>query len=385
MTQTIRKSDISIDHLLRAAARFDTQERIPPGFDTTGFKEYKLELEIPTGSGRWHAYPPLPIIAMAIEEAGYASPAPKKLRTGFSYPAWRDHLAALPGCRISPVGASGIAEDLRVEPAQLLREDVLDAIDKIDASGNARRVSNDLHKTAWRIPANGRWYSMLAVLQIALRRHGIATLDQLKAVLRPKDGELQAVEWRNQLERLGFLPQRGSSSPQDRQLGELDFAIRAKADPEELDLERFLEREDVPTEIRREGIARLTQGSFRQDLIAARHGTERCDVTGIAVPEVLRAGHIHRWADCKETKYMRRDPANGLLLAAHLDALFEKGLIIFADDGRLLVSPTLSPDDRRMLQIDEPRRLAFKPSERQCEYLARHRERAAREGKTGHA
>ncbi|UIF88738.1 HNH endonuclease (plasmid) [Cupriavidus necator] len=164
-------------------------------------------------------------------------------------------------------------------------------------------------------------------------------------------------------------------SPWDKQIEALGFEIHAKADPEEFELERFLEREDMPTEIRREGIVRLTQGRFRRDLIAARRGAERCDVTGIAIPEILRASHIHRWTDCKDTPMMRKDPANGLLLAAHLDALFEHGLIAFANDGRMLVSGRLDTVERKRLHIDEPWQLRFTPSPQQCKYLAIHRKR----------
>lgn len=112
----------------------------------------------------------------------------------------------------------------------------------------------------------------------------------------------------------------------------------------------------VPVDARRFG-----QGRFREALLQLQG---RCSVSGISTPAVLRAAHIHRWADCDDTPTARHDIDNGQLLAAHLDALFEKGLIIFADDGRMLVSPELTPAERERLQIDEPCRLYFKPSPR---------------------
>jgi len=55
----------------------------------------------------------------------------------------------------------------------------------------------------------------------------------------------------------------------------------------------------------------------------------RCAVTGLAVPELLRASHIKPWADC-ETDAERLDVYNGFLLAPHLDAAFDLGFITVA-------------------------------------------------------
>ena len=46
----------------------------------------------------------------------------------------------------------------------------------------------------------------------------------------------------------------------------------------------------------------------------------------------MRASHIKPWAKC-ETDAERLDVYNGLLLAAHLDAAFDAGLITFDDNG----------------------------------------------------
>jgi putative restriction endonuclease len=39
---------------------------------------------------------------------------------------------------------------------------------------------------------------------------------------------------------------------------------------------------------------------------------------------MLRASHIKPWSDCSNRE--RLDPLNGLLLVAHIDALFDNGL-----------------------------------------------------------
>ncbi|MDC0682621.1 HNH endonuclease signature motif containing protein [Sorangium atrum] len=49
-------------------------------------------------------------------------------------------------------------------------------------------------------------------------------------------------------------------------------------------------------------------------------------MTGLAVPALLRASHIKPWADC-ETDAERLDVYNGILLAPHLDAAFDRGFI----------------------------------------------------------
>ena len=92
--------------------------------------------------------------------------------------------------------------------------------------------------------------------------------------------------------------------------------------------------------------ARVGQGRFRDELI--KHwGT--CAVTGVADPDLLRASHIIPWS--KASIKDRTNPFNGLLLAVHIDALFEAGLISFADSGRIIISPALSEADADALGV----------------------------------
>jgi putative restriction endonuclease len=73
-------------------------------------------------------------------------------------------------------------------------------------------------------------------------------------------------------------------------------------------------------------------------------------MTGIAHPRLLRASHMKPWADCG-TDAERLDVYNGLLLAAHLDAAFDAGLITFEMDGLLTTSPALARDDIERLRL----------------------------------
>jgi putative restriction endonuclease len=72
----------------------------------------------------------------------------------------------------------------------------------------------------------------------------------------------------------------------------------------------------------------------------------------ISLPRLLRASHIKPWARC-ETDGERLDVYNGLLLAAHLDAAFDAGLISFSDDGAILFSPRFAQEDRDALGIHD--------------------------------
>lgn len=82
---------------------------------------------------------------------------------------------------------------------------------------------------------------------------------------------------------------------------------------------------------------RVGQELFRKALLEYWDG--RCAVTGLAVPELLRASHAKPWKDATDAE--RMNVHNGLLLAVHLDALFDKGLLTFTDQGAAVLSPAL--------------------------------------------
>ena len=103
------------------------------------------------------------------------------------------------------------------------------------------------------------------------------------------------------------------------------------------------------TDAERLVVQRVGQDIFRRGLLEYWDG--RCAITGLGVPELLRASHIKRWADC-DTDTERLDVFNGLLLAAHLDAAFDAGFITIAEDGTVLPSNLLPPDDRSALGLD---------------------------------
>ncbi len=97
-----------------------------------------------------------------------------------------------------------------------------------------------------------------------------------------------------------------------------------------------------------------------------------CAVTGCKHQGLLKASHIHAWH--LATTAERFDEHNGLLLAAHIDAAFEIGLISFADNGRMLFSKNFTMADRESLGLKKNSRLKGL-SKASRVYLKRHRSR----------
>ncbi|MBD0274339.1 MAG: HNH endonuclease, partial [Acetobacteraceae bacterium] len=113
--------------------------------------------------------------------------------------------------------------------------------------------------------------------------------------------------------------------------------------------------------------ARRGQGRFRAGLMRRWGGA--CAVTGLTLARALRASHAKPWRESNTAE--RLDPKNGLLLAAHLDALFDTGLISFADGGAMMVSPGVSTGDRERLGIPRGIREPLDAQERA--FMAHHR------------
>ncbi len=128
------------------------------------------------------------------------------------------------------------------------------------------------------------------------------------------------------------------------------------------------------TEAERIVVQRVGQDVFREGLLEYWDG--RCAVTGLAVPQLLRASHIKPWADC-DTDAERLDVFNGLLLAPNLDAAFDAGFITVVDDAVVVVSPELAAEARRRLGFDVAMRVGSLTDGHRA-YLAWHREHVFR-------
>jgi predicted restriction endonuclease len=91
------------------------------------------------------------------------------------------------------------------------------------------------------------------------------------------------------------------------------------------------------TETVREVTVRLAQKFFRRTVVAG-YGRQCC-VSGIALPELLVASHIVPWSRSPRD---RANPRNGLCLSRLHDGAFDRGLITFDEEFRLVLSARLS-------------------------------------------
>lgn len=114
--------------------------------------------------------------------------------------------------------------------------------------------------------------------------------------------------------------------------------------------------------------ARIGQGAYRADLMKAWN--DRCAVTGCAIPEMLRASHVKPWRVSNNAE--RLDSQNGLILAAHLDALFDRNLITFDESGAMIVAGVIKTTGKDVWGLGMP--LSAKPMGRLSDYLRYHRD-----------
>lgn len=85
---------------------------------------------------------------------------------------------------------------------------------------------------------------------------------------------------------------------------------------------------------------RLNQDVFRSRVLASYEN--RCCVTGLGIPALLRASHIKPWRDCEgDLSWQRMDVRNGLCLNALHDLAFDKGYMGIDEDMRVMFSPSI--------------------------------------------
>lgn len=125
------------------------------------------------------------------------------------------------------------------------------------------------------------------------------------------------------------------------------------------------------TEVQRMVRQRVGQQAYRQAMLDYWGGA--CAVTGLALPQALRASHAKPWAECP-TDAERLDVFNGFLLSANLDVLFDSFLISFSEAGELLVSKAITPSDQQKLGLAEGMSLRW-ISAQHGHYLGFHRQR----------
>lgn len=123
------------------------------------------------------------------------------------------------------------------------------------------------------------------------------------------------------------------------------------------------------TEVERMVRQRVGQDAYRKAMLD--YWGNACAVTGLQMPEILRASHAKPWAEC-ETDAERLDVYNGFLLTANLDALFDRFLISFDEAGRIVISKAISDSKKDLLNIHQNMQLRWISNEHES-YLIFHR------------
>ncbi len=112
---------------------------------------------------------------------------------------------------------------------------------------------------------------------------------------------------------------------------------------------------------------RVGQGYYRQSIL--KRFDSVCAVLGVGPVEILVASHIVPWRDSNDKE--RLDVENGILLSPLLDALFDKHLISFSEDGRILFSTQVTPAMRLCYGLSGAEKI--KVTSGMNPYLERHR------------
>jgi hypothetical protein len=128
---------------------------------------------------------------------------------------------------------------------------------------------------------------------------------------------------------------------------------------------------NLPTVTERSGLvtSRVGQGAYRKRII---HRWEyKCAVTNFNKLDILIASHIVPWS--KATDHERLDVNNGLLLSPTYDALFDKHLITFENNGKIILSDKIEFSAYQKIGITGKEKIDGL-SEYNYHYLQKHQE-----------
>ena len=149
--------------------------------------------------------------------------------------------------------------------------------------------------------------------------------------------------------------------------------------PLKLDTRELLKQEvdDIETDVQnvaKIGIERETyvkqrvnQGVFRKELL---NRYNKCCLCSVNLAECLIASHIKPWSNAEAEEKL--DVDNGLLLCPNHDRLFDSGFISFDEEGKILISPMLDPDNQTSMNIHNSMRIEYKGKNK--DFMKYHRE-----------
>lgn len=113
---------------------------------------------------------------------------------------------------------------------------------------------------------------------------------------------------------------------------------------------------------------RIGQGFFKELLTEKYDG--QCCICGLDFSPLLIGSHIKPWS--KSNDYEKLDVNNGLLLCVSHDALFDKFLMSFEEDGKIIFSSLLSPSLLELLSLTPDSRIDI--SDEMKPYIRWHRD-----------
>lgn len=114
--------------------------------------------------------------------------------------------------------------------------------------------------------------------------------------------------------------------------------------------------------------SRIGQGAYRKRII--HRWQYKCAVSEFDRLDVLIASHIVPWS--KSTDDEKLDVHNGLLLSPSYDALFDKHLISFENNGKIILSENIEAKAFSKIGVNGKEKIK-NLSEFNSTYLDRHR------------
>lgn len=115
--------------------------------------------------------------------------------------------------------------------------------------------------------------------------------------------------------------------------------------------------------------SRHGQGIYRDKLLSE---CPYCPITMINDERLLIASHIKPWAVATDAENL--DPKNGFMLSPLYDRLFDRGLMTFTEDRRIVLSNWISPKNRERLGVKNGQFIQLLPlDEARQSYMQFHR------------
>lgn len=111
---------------------------------------------------------------------------------------------------------------------------------------------------------------------------------------------------------------------------------------------------------------RCNQGKIRKN---ALQKYRKCEICGLQITQLLIASHIKPWSIANSSE--KADINNIMLLCPMHDALFDKHLISFDDEGKVLINKNITSEEKELLNINENQKI--KVNEERKVYLEIHR------------